>query len=75
MISSEEQKLIIEELNKCVMECVDDQNANHVIQKCIETIPHQHIDFIIQHFLLDVLYIYIYIYSHMPCAYMPTDAE
>lgn len=29
------------------MRCVRDQNGNHVVQKCIETIPTHQIEFII----------------------------
>lgn len=32
------------------MKCVQDQNANHVIQKCIECIPVEKIQFIIAAF-------------------------
>jgi len=32
------------------MRCVRDQNGNHVIQKCIECVPTEKIDFIISAF-------------------------
>lgn len=32
------------------MRCVRDQNGNHVIQKCIECVPPEKIDFIISAF-------------------------
>jgi Pumilio-family RNA binding repeat len=32
------------------MQCVRDQNGNHVIQKCIEWVPVEHIGFIIKAF-------------------------
>jgi pumilio RNA-binding family len=33
------------------MKCVKDQNGNHVIQKCIERVPPQLIQFIIDSFI------------------------
>lgn len=38
------------ELDGNVMRCVRDQNGNHVIQKCIECVPAEKIDFIISAF-------------------------
>lgn len=38
------------ELDGHVMRCVRDQNGNHVIQKCIECVPAEKIDFIISAF-------------------------
>lgn len=35
-----DQKLkLLEEVKYCIADCVDNQNANHVLQKCIEKIP------------------------------------
>ncbi|TVU49614.1 hypothetical protein EJB05_00932, partial [Eragrostis curvula] len=44
-----DQKIrIAEELDGNIIRCIDDQNANHVVQKCIECMPQQHISFIYQ---------------------------
>lgn len=40
----------MKELEKSVLECVRDQNGNHVIQKAIERVPAEHIQFIIDAF-------------------------
>ncbi|VDP83363.1 unnamed protein product [Echinostoma caproni] len=41
---------IVSELRPCVTRCVKDQNGNHVIQKCIECVPPEELDFIIAAF-------------------------
>ena len=41
---------MVVELDGHVMRCVRDQNGNHVIQKCIECIPEDAIQFIIATF-------------------------
>uniref|UniRef100_J3M5N0 PUM-HD domain-containing protein n=1 Tax=Oryza brachyantha TaxID=4533 RepID=J3M5N0_ORYBR len=47
-----DQKIqIANELNNDIMKCIHDQNANHVVQKCIEHVPPQFI-----HFFLDSMY-------------------
>lgn len=46
----EQQTQLVAELNGSVMECVHDQNGNHVIQKCIECVPQDRIQFIISAF-------------------------
>ena len=33
------QKEMIVELRESLMKCVEDQNGNHVVQKCIEQLP------------------------------------
>ncbi|RZR72757.1 hypothetical protein BHM03_00016582 [Ensete ventricosum] len=38
------------ELDGQIMKCVRDQNGNHVIQKCIECVPQEKIQFIIESF-------------------------
>lgn len=40
----------MQELDGHVMKCVRDQNGNHVIQKCIECVPPEKIEFIISSF-------------------------
>ena len=45
-----EQALIVEELRGHVLSCVKDQNGNHVIQKCIETVPLSISGFILEAF-------------------------
>lgn len=46
---------MVEELNGNVMRCVRDQNGNHVIQKCIECIPEDNIQFIVSTFFDQVV--------------------
>ncbi|GJN36940.1 hypothetical protein PR202_gb25846 [Eleusine coracana subsp. coracana] len=46
---------IVHELNNYVMKCIGDQNGNHVIQKCIECVPEDHIPFVIQPILSEIL--------------------
>ncbi|GJW77798.1 pumilio homolog 2-like protein, partial [Tanacetum coccineum] len=42
-----DQKIkMVGELDGHIMRCVSDQNGNHVIQKCIECVPEEHIQFI-----------------------------
>ena len=41
---------MVAELEGNIMRCVRDQNGNHVIQKCIECIPQEAIQFIISSF-------------------------
>jgi mRNA-binding protein PUF3 len=46
----DQQASIVKELENNVLKCVKDQNGNHVIQKAIERVPSQHIQFIINAF-------------------------
>lgn len=51
-----DQKIkMVEELNGHVMRCVRDQNGNHVIQKCIECVPEENIQFIVTTFFDQVV--------------------
>jgi len=50
VINLEQKAQLVHELDGNVMRCVRDQNGNHVIQKCIESIPTKNIDFIISAF-------------------------
>uniref|UniRef100_A0A8C6TM58 Pumilio RNA-binding family member 2 n=1 Tax=Neogobius melanostomus TaxID=47308 RepID=A0A8C6TM58_9GOBI len=51
-ISSEQQVIsdIVRELDGHVLKCVKDQNGNHVVQKCIECVQPQALQFIIDAF-------------------------
>ena len=40
----------MKELDGHVLKCVKDQNGNHVVQKCIECVDPQHLQFIIDAF-------------------------
>eukprot|EP00397_Hematodinium_sp_SG-2012_P007610 GEMP01007658.1.p1 GENE.GEMP01007658.1~~GEMP01007658.1.p1 ORF type:complete len:653 (+),score=101.96 GEMP01007658.1:34-1959(+) len=42
------QLLLMKEVQCHVLECVEDQNGNHVIQKCIERMPANQISFIVR---------------------------
>lgn len=46
----DQQTQIVAELDGSVMKCVRDQNGNHVVQKCIECVPEDRIQFIISAF-------------------------
>ncbi|GJT69158.1 pumilio homolog 2-like protein [Tanacetum coccineum] len=51
-----DQKIkMVGELDGHIMRCVRDQNGNHVIQKCIECVPKEHIQFIITTFFDQVV--------------------
>ena len=50
VISLDQQRLLISELKDAVLDCINDQNGNHVIQKCIECVPTEHIGFIVSAF-------------------------
>ena len=43
----DQQATLVQELDGHVLKCVKDQNGNHVIQKAIERVPAEHIQFII----------------------------
>lgn len=47
---TDQQAQLVKELEKDVLRCVKDQNGNHVIQKAIERVPAEHIQFIINAF-------------------------
>lgn len=50
VVDLDQQKNMVAELDGHVMRCVRDQNGNHVIQKCIECVPEDVIQFIISTF-------------------------
>ncbi|XP_059460141.1 pumilio homolog 5-like [Corylus avellana] len=50
IIELEQKAQLVRELDGHVMRCVRDQNGNHVIQKCIESVPTERIEFIISAF-------------------------
>ncbi|KAL6980568.1 hypothetical protein U1Q18_022209 [Sarracenia purpurea var. burkii] len=50
VVDLDQQTKMVAELDGHVMRCVRDQNGNHVIQKCIECIPQEAIQFIISVF-------------------------
>ncbi|KAK6139708.1 hypothetical protein DH2020_026539 [Rehmannia glutinosa] len=50
VIDLEQKARLVRELDGHIMRCVRDQNGNHVIQKCIESIPTEKIHFIISSF-------------------------
>ena len=49
-IVAAEQVRVVSELDGHVVECVMDQNGNHVIQKCFECVSPTFLDFIITSF-------------------------
>ena len=50
MVDADQQGQLVSELNGAIMKCVRDQNGNHVIQKCIECVPQDKIQFIVSSF-------------------------
>lgn len=50
VVDLDQQTRMVQELDGHVMRCVRDQNGNHVIQKCIECIPQDAIQFIVSSF-------------------------
>lgn len=50
VIDIDQQAKLVKELEGNVMKCVKDQNGNHVIQKCIERVPPDLIQFIVDSF-------------------------
>jgi len=50
VVDVDQQTEMVSELDGSVMKCVRDQNGNHVIQKCIECVPQERIQFIISAF-------------------------
>ena len=47
------------------MKCIQNQNGNHVIQKCFETIKSAKLEFIITEVIENVSYIYINSYNSL----------
>lgn len=50
VVDLDQKTKMVTELDGHIMRCVRDQNGNHVIQKCIECIPEDSIQFIISTF-------------------------
>lgn len=55
VVDVDQQTQMVAELDGSVMKCVRDQNGNHVIQKCIECVPQDRIQFIISSFYSQVV--------------------
>lgn len=49
-ILTDQQAQLVKELEHNVLKCVKDQNGNHVVQKAIERVPAEHIQFILNAF-------------------------
>lgn len=50
VVDLDQKTKMVTELDGHIMRCVRDQNGNHVIQKCIECVPQESIQFIISTF-------------------------
>jgi pumilio RNA-binding family len=50
VVDLDQQTKMVKELDGHIMRCVRDQNGNHVIQKCIECVPEDAIQFIVTTF-------------------------
>lgn len=55
VVDLDQKNEMVGELDGHIMRCVRDQNGNHVIQKCIECVPENHIQFIITTFFDQVV--------------------
>ncbi|MBA0578726.1 hypothetical protein Gorai_021000, partial [Gossypium raimondii] len=55
VVDTDQKIKMVQELDGSVMRCVRDQNGNHVIQKCIECVPEEHIQFIVTTFFDQVV--------------------
>ena len=55
MVDLDQKIQMVKELDGHVMRCVRDQNGNHVVQKCIECVPEENIEFIISTFFGNVV--------------------
>lgn len=60
---TDQQALLVKELEKDVLNLVKDQNGNHVIQKAIERVPAEHIQFIIDAFRGNVASLSVHSYG------------
>jgi pumilio RNA-binding family len=50
VVEPAQQLELVKELDGHVKRCVRDQNGNHVIQKCIERVPAEHLAFVVSAF-------------------------
>merc|ERR550537_1928181 len=48
------QVLLSNEIHGIVIKCVEDMNGNHVIQKCIERMPPEKVQFVVEAFKTQV---------------------
>lgn len=63
-VADMDQKIVmIQELDGYIIECVRDQNGNHVIHKCIKCIPEKYIQFIVESFFDKVVFLSTHIYG------------
>jgi pumilio RNA-binding family len=63
VIDLEQKIVLVGELDGHVLRCVHDQNGNHVIQKCIECIPLEHIGFLVSSFQCQVAKLSMHTYG------------
>lgn len=55
VVEVDQQTEMVAELDGSIMKCVRDQNGNHVIQKCIECVPQDRVQFIVSSFFGQVV--------------------
>lgn len=55
VVEVDQQTEMVAELDGSIMKCVGDQNGNHVIQKCIECVPQDRVQFIVSSFFGQVV--------------------
>ncbi|PQE16125.1 pumilio domain-containing protein [Rutstroemia sp. NJR-2017a BBW] len=71
-VLDDQQVELIKELEVDVLKCVEDQNGNHVVQKAIERVPTEHIQFV--HVLVTHPYGCRFIQRILECC-LPRDQE
>lgn len=55
VVEVDQQTEMVAEIDGSIMKCVRDQNGNHVIQKCIECVPQDRVQFIVSSFFGQVV--------------------
>lgn len=73
MVDVDQQSQMVSELSGAIMKCVRDQNGNHVIQKCIECVPQDRIQFIITSFYGQVVVLSTHPYGCRVIQVRPLD--
>lgn len=56
--------MIVNELAGRMIECVVHQNGNHVIQKCVVSVPHELLNIIIDTFVGQVIFTFLVSHSN-----------
>jgi pumilio RNA-binding family len=73
VVGVDQQSQMVSELSGAIMKCVRDQNGNHVIQKCIECVPQDRIQFIVSSFYGQVVALSTHPYGCRVIQVRPSD--